>query len=233
MRAIVAPAYFEYTTKVTATIGPPDGVIFQAFAHVERTSDRTDAAEMVDEQKDDGARRNHYFENPFPIAPDLFLGRTGTPVPDANADAFHVGLDDGVDHPMKTIAVVASSQAHYKVRSLGMEDLPNCASAIHLKLDPIKDPLTYNLRDLWVESETSRICKAVAVWRGRVDYTRVLASITLDLDEHGFINHYTTLVSGHTLLFLGPIVSVRQDAAFANLQAVDEARFLDRSKSVR
>jgi len=59
------------------------------------------------------------------------------------------------------------------------------------------------------------------VWHGHINSTKVIAPITLDLDENGFITHFSTLVSAHFVI--GGIVSVQQDGSYDHPQAVDES----------
>jgi len=214
MHAIQGPAYLQFDTRVTSKLrGGRGAVILQHIRHVERTSDLNDIAQDVDEDIDPRA-------TPFEIAPDLFLGRPAQNAPASNSEALTSGLDDLTDKPLKTIAVVSVTRINYNVTTVGTEDIPNCASSIHLKLEPQRDPLIYNLRDLWIDTATSRMCKAVAVWRGHVGAVRVLAPITLNIDGNGFINHFSTLVSAR---FLVGAMSIQQDASYDHLQAVDKS----------
>jgi hypothetical protein len=110
---------------------------------------------------------------------------------------------------------------HYDASTVATEHLPSCPSAIHMKLVPREAPLTYNLRELWVDAATFKICRAVAVFTGHVNLTKVLASITLDLDANGYISHYATSVTGHS--FFAGSTTVQQEATYRALEPVDEA----------
>ncbi len=215
MHAMPAPPYIQFNTQVRTIIrGGHEIIIIQRLAHVERTSDQNVVARDVDETIDNRAE-------PFDIAPDLFVDPAVKAKPASNSQTLYSGLDDLTDGPLKTIGVVRVTYVHYKVRTAGTEDLPHCASSIHLRLEPLGDPWIYNLRELWVDPATSRICKAVAVWHGHINSTKVIAPITLDLDENGFITHFSTLVSAHFVI--GGIVSVQQDGSYDHPQAVDES----------
>ncbi len=216
MHAIQAPAYLQFDTHVTTTVR--DAVILQHLTHVERTRDENDVAYEVDENIDLAER---YEAKPFEIAPDLFLAHAVKPMPASNSEALPSGLDDLTEKPLKIIAVVSATLVHYNVSTVGTEELTNCASAIHLKLDPLKDPLIYNLRDLWVDPGTSRVCKAVAVWQGHVNRTKVIAPVTLSVDGHGFINHYSTSVRARFLT--GGVIIVQQEASYDDLHPVEES----------
>ncbi|HEV2642486.1 MAG TPA: hypothetical protein VGT98_07255, partial [Candidatus Elarobacter sp.] len=214
MHAMHAPAYVQFDTRVRTTIREGNElVIVQHLKHVERTNDQNVVARDVDEPID-------HRVNPFDIAPDLFFEHAVKAKPASSSDTLSSGLDDLADKSLKTIGVVRVTYVHYKVRTAGTEDLPSCASAIHLQLEPVGDPLIYNLRDLWVEPATSRICKAVAVWRGHIYWKNVIAPITLDLDEHGLITHWITTL--RTRLLAAVIIS-EEEASYENLQPVEES----------
>ena len=216
MHAITAPSYLRYETDVTTAFNAAE--IRQHVAHVERTNPFDDALTVVrEEQKDAKGFRAKAFE----IAPDLFLGHGGQTTVASPSQTLESGLDDANQKPLKTIAVVSVPLVHYEVSTVATESLPNCQSAFHLKLVPRESPRTYNLRDLWVESATFKICRAVGVWIGRVNWSKALFSITLDLDANGFIEHFATAGTVRTLFF-GSILT-KQDATYSSLEPVDAA----------
>jgi len=219
MHAIRPPSFVRFNTRVKTTI--PHDVVVQHLEHVERTADRTVVTHDVDEKID---RRAKAFE----IAPDLFLGHAVETKTAARTDTLSSGLDDTPSgEKLKTIGAVTVSYVHYHVQTVASEDLPDCARAIHLKLEPIADPLRYNLRDLWVDSATSRICKAVAVWNGYINIIiqrkRVVAPITLELDRSGFITHWSTAISARFLI--GAPISIEQDGSYDNLEPIESSDF--------
>lgn len=219
MHAIRPPAFLRYDTRVKTTI--PHDVVLQHLKHVERTADRTIVTHDVDEKID---RRAKAFE----IGPDLFLGHAAETKPTASTDTLSSGLDENPSgDKLKTIGAVTVTYVHYTVQTVASEDLPDCARAIHLKLEPTADPLRYNLRDLWVDSTTSRICKAVAVWNGYLNMViqrkRVIAPITLELDRSGFITHWSTAISARFLL--GGTMDVDQDGSYESLETIDSSAY--------
>ncbi len=210
MHTIKAPAYIQYDMSVRTTL--PDAIVVQHVKLIERTNAHEVVAHIVDENIHDRAK-------PFQIAADLFLGHADESAP-VNPGALGSGLDDLSDKPLKVIGSVSVMQVHYNVSTAGTDDVPNCSSAIHLKLEPLQYPLVYNLRDVWVEPATSRICKAIAVWAGQVNRKKVLARITLNLNRNGFISQYTTSASAR---FLTGVVTVQQEGSYENFQSVEKS----------
>lgn len=54
---------------------------------------------------------------------------------------------------LKTIALVTSSARAYRISLIGIEPQAH-GRAYHLSLAPLRDPLKYRLRDLWVDTST-------------------------------------------------------------------------------
>lgn len=158
MHAVQAPAYLQFNTHVMTTVR--GAVLLQNVKHVERTSDHNDVAHEDDNNIDFAER---YEAEAFEVTPDLFLGHAVKTTRAPNSQSLSSGLDDLTGKPLKTIAVVSATLVHDNVTTVGTKDLVNGVSAIHLKLEPVKDPLIYIIRDLWVDRATARICKAVAV----------------------------------------------------------------------
>ena len=216
MHAIAAPAYLRYEADVTTTISGA-GAIRQLVAHVERTTPFDDALHLIREDRNNTSR--NAYAKAFVVPPDLFLGHGLQTSVASSSETLVSGLDDTNEKPLKTIAVVSAPLVHYDASIVFTESLPTCPGAIHLNLMPREAPLTYNLRELWVDAATSKICRAVAVYNGRVNHSKVLASITLDLDSNGFIDHFATSVTGRS--FLTGSTTARQEGTFRSLETVD------------
>ena len=164
---------------------------FDEFTNVEKTGDRTGKLYVS------GDRRT--FRSFVRIHPDLFLGHESEPV---NSQALTLQSDAEENQPLKTIGSVTAQTQVYNVTNAGFEDLPRCNSALHLVLKPRFNPLRYNLRDVWINPPTSRICRAVAVWRDPIDAS-------------GFVDHWAT--SG-VARFLGMPYAMAQDWTYSNIE---------------
>lgn len=55
---------------------------------------------------------------------------------------------------LKTIALVTSSAHAYRITLVGIEPDHQHGRAYHLSLAPLRDPLKYRLRDLWIDTST-------------------------------------------------------------------------------
>ncbi len=213
MHAAEAPPFLQF--KVAANTTFKGTVWIQHFVHVERTSDRREKIRAVDVEL-------HRNVHPLDVAPDLFLGHASATAPESGPNVFSVGLETGTAKSLSTIATV-ENRSHYKVTLSGREVLSGCGQAIHLKLEPLTAPMAYNLRDLWIDPATSRICKARAVWWSILDIMypqKVVATVTLDLNADGLIEHYATSVSARQLL---ATETARQDASFSDIRSVNES----------
>lgn len=210
MRSAEAPAFLQFNVETTTTFHR--SVVVQHFAHVERTADQNDKFRDVDAT----VNRNY---SPLEVAPDLFLGHSIARTPAPDSSAFSVGLESENAAPLATIATVAANSPYYTISTAGVAQLENCGTAIHLKLEPRKDPLRYNLRDLWIDEATSRICRAAAVWRAAVEVPTV-ATVTLDVNANGYITHFYTLATAHVLV---GTISASQDGTFTGIQPADES----------
>jgi len=60
---------------------------------------------------------------------------------------------------LKTIAIVSTSARAYRISLVGVEPDGN-ARDYHLSLQPVRDPLKYRLRDLWVDTQTYTLRRA-------------------------------------------------------------------------
>lgn len=54
-----------------------------------------------------------------------------------------------------------------------------------------------------------------------MNWKKVFAPVTLDLDGNGFINHHITSVSPHFLIC--GVISVQQEASYDDLRPVEES----------
>ena len=208
MRSITAPRFLKYGVRIdTSHKGQKVRQHFDEFTNVEKTGDRTGKLYVS------GDRRT--FRSFVRIHPDLFLGHESEPV---NSQALTLQSDAEENQPLKTIGSVTAQTQVYNVTNAGFEDLPRCKSALHLVVKPLFNPLRYNLRDVWINPPTSRICRAVAVWRDPIEFAVQIATVftvTLDLDASGFVDHWAT--SG-VARFLGMPYAMAQDWTYSNIE---------------
>jgi hypothetical protein len=212
MRSIEAPSYLEYDVRIhTIHKGREAVQHFDEFTNVEKTIDRTGRLYVSGDPKT--------FTSFVRIHPDLFLGHRLGEV-DSNALTVQTGAEP--DQDLKTIATVSAQNQVYDVTMVGTEDLPACSSATHLALKPLLDPLRYNLRDVWINPTTSRICRAVAIWRDPVEFAvpiPTVFTVTLDVDSNGFVNHWATTGVAR---FIGMPYAMTQDWTYSNITPVTE-----------
>jgi len=212
MRSINAPAYLEYRVQIHTVHKGGDAVQhFDEFTTVEKTADQTGRLYVSGDPKT--------FPSFVRIHPDLFLGHPPGPV---SSQTLTVQTEADPGQKLKTIGVVSAQNQVYDVTNAGTDDLPQCSSAVHLALKPLVDPLRYNLRDVWVNPTTSRICRAVAIWRDPVEFAvpiPTIFTVTLDVDANGFVDHWTTKGVAR---FLGMPYAMTQDWTYRSIMTVAE-----------
>ena len=145
----------------------------------------TGIAHMV--QRSDGK----VIDEPFLMRPDLLIAH---PAPAATppASAFVLGTDVDPAEKLPTIAVVVARAIRYDVTLIGRGTAPGCAGAYHLGLVPITDPERNNLRELWVDTSTFRVCRAIAIWKAGVADGHIFpVTFTLFFDRNGFISTWS------------------------------------------
>ena len=216
MRSIQAPAYLEYQGEEDTTQHGKMAV--RRFHAIEQTSDRT-AIELDSGDTSATSRK----ERP-PIVPDMFLGHSTQSMPDVDSHVLVLGAETQPNSGLKTIAtVVSSSPVPYEVTTVGSEDIAGCGgNAIHLKLQPLTRPLVYNLRDVWVNPASSQVCKAIAIWNAPVGLTRQNVSVTLDVNNDGFIYHWSLSATAHYIL---GAYGIEQEASYTDISAVSASEW--------
>jgi hypothetical protein len=212
MHSITAPAYLEYGVSIhTSHKGRNVVQHFDEVTVVEKTADGTGRLYVSGDRKT--------FTGSLQFSPDLFLGHTsGTD----SSQRLTIQSEAAPSQQLKTIGTVSVQNQVYDITNAGSEDLPQCSSSIHLALKPRFDPLRYNLREVWIDPTTSRICRAVAVWRDPVEFAvriQTVFAVTLDLDANGFVAHWTTTGVAKVM---GMPYAMTQDGTFSNIIAVTE-----------
>lgn len=80
---------------------------------------------------------------------------------------------------LKVIAVVAATRVDYRIDLVGTEKIERHVT-YHLRLTPLRDALKYNLRDLWIDSETFDLRSArfvIAGYPGYPNFTGALMTV--------------------------------------------------------
>jgi D-alanyl-D-alanine carboxypeptidase len=211
MRSVEAPAYLQFKQQSNTTFSGHTIPVIQHLVHLERTADRTYKIRDVDVDV-----AHNVTAAVFP--PDLFLAHASSATPSPDSNSFPIGLDDVDPKPLKTIATTIAKSA-YKVTLVGADYLPGCGSAIHLKLEPLRDPVRYNVRGLWIDPNTSRICKANAVWQGQINGKKVYGEVTLSLNADGLIDRYSFSA---TARFVVASISAHQDGFLTDIRSVSQ-----------
>lgn len=93
------------------------------------------------------------------FAPDTWLIHRRAPAAPANVSAPNMSPDLS---DLKVIAnVVSVAKPSYDIKLLGTDPLSGGGSAYHIALRPLFDPAKHNLRELWIDTSTYDIRRAV------------------------------------------------------------------------
>lgn len=87
---------------------------------------------------------------------------------------------DLADDPLKTIATVSAADVAYRITLAGDETIAGVESA-HLVLKPLRDPVAYPLRDLWIARDTYQVVRLTYA----LPFKRSVALITYDFAPVG------------------------------------------------
>ncbi len=212
MHAISDPAYLQFDVDFLRRHGRKEEN--RRAVDFERTSDRRTVVIGAD-----GKVLNRLI---LPIPPDLFLRNDSRAT--ASQTELSVGLEEPKNQSLKTIASVEVVDVPYTIMADGTEDLPDCAQAIRLVLTPKLDPLKYNVRRLWIDPASMRICRAIAIWRGPVVTHDQDVPVTLDVGRDGMIESWTLTVTAR-LMF--STYTETQDAYYTDVRPLLAQRWSD------
>ncbi len=87
---------------------------------------------------------------------------------------------DLADDPLRTIATVTAVDVAYRVTIAGDERIDG-SGAVHLVLQPLRDPTAYPLRDLWIARNDHEVVRLVYA----LPFKRSLALVTYDFAPVG------------------------------------------------
>lgn len=106
---------------------------------------------------------------------------------------------DLADDPLKTIAAVSAADVAYRIALAGNETIAGVESA-HLTLKPLRDPVAYPLRDLWIARDSYQVVRLTYA----LPFRRSVALITYDFSPVGkppvwSIVHIAAVSGGETV----------------------------------
>lgn len=84
------------------------------------------------------------------------------------------------EDPIITIATVTAVDRAYAITLTGTERI-GTHTCYHLRLRPLRDPQSYPLRDLWVDTTTYDVVRLTYVW----PYNDITADVTYDFAPVG------------------------------------------------
>ncbi len=191
MRAIVVPKYIRYVDSETLQHKWKRKRIVSIV--YERTLDHI--ARYIGTNPNGTPTTDIRVAHAF-LPPDLFIGR-GNAAQQKGQASFEIGTDAPPHIP--TIDTIYTSR-RYTIALVGTEPRSWCGDAFHLTLTPKGDPLRDNLRDLWIDRTTFRICEAKAVRKVRIG-SPVDALMTIRLRRDGYVSSYLTTATGRMFGF--------------------------------
>jgi hypothetical protein len=118
---------------------------------------------------------------------------------------------------LKNIGEIVASP--YEIVLGAIEPAGSCASAYRLELSPKGDPDRFSLRQLWIDSETYRICRATVLKRIYI-IAREPALVDLDVDARGFVDRWHLSGSGH---FVFMSYSIDATGVFTDVTGLSDA----------
>ncbi len=127
---------------------------------------------------------------------------------------------------LKTIATVISvARPSYNITLVGVDSLTQGGTAYHLSLRPVSDPKKHNLRELWINTASDNIMRAIIEGDYRPTY-RDVASDTFVLEDFGLVGPYWLVIhhvwtyrnpfSGRTVQYNATSTAMRFLAALPN-----------------
>lgn len=179
------PAYIDATQRVVVTSATNYNVHDQRGLF--RSSDRRENILTVPYSP-----RVEAFVGDSYFAPDAWLVHHTGAATLQSAGSLNPDLSD-----LKVIAnVVSVNKGTYDISLVGVEPLSNGGSAYHLDLRPRSDPIRHNLRELWVNTQTNDIARAVLVGNYRPTFRDAL-QLTTAAEDFGQVGPYRLVIHYH------------------------------------
>jgi hypothetical protein len=145
-------------------------------------------------------RRECVLSQPFKPAPprigESYFAPDGWLISHYNGPALNPVVQSLEPDPsdLRTIAsVVAVAKPSYDIELAGIDSLTRGGSAYHLKLRPRLNPKVHNLRDLWINTQTDDIMRAIIEGLYRPDYNAVAAD-TFVTEDFGRVGTYWLMI---------------------------------------
>jgi len=170
------PPYQSFTLPCSSTLLANACSADTQVQFIVRLSDGRTFAQTIDANGRPGAvlLRGGYIVGPAG-APFGFYRRA--PVPGATAAPSPPNL---AEDPIAPIATVTAVDRAYALTLAGTENIGTRA-CYHLRLRPLRDPQSYPLRDLWVDTSTYDVVQLTYVW----PYNNTTADVTYDFAPVG------------------------------------------------
>ncbi|HEV2260868.1 MAG TPA: hypothetical protein VGR69_01070 [Candidatus Rubrimentiphilum sp.] len=123
------------------------------------------------------------------FAPDIWLISHRQATIPAGSSNMTPDLSD-----LKTIAsVVSLAQPSYDIRLVGVDPLTQGGTAYHLSLRPRSDPVKHNLRELWIDTSTHNIMRAIIEGGYRPTYSDIVED-TFVSEDFGRVGPYWLVI---------------------------------------
>lgn len=156
---------------------------------------------------------------PSEFAPDSWLiaRRATTGATSAKMNSLRPDLSD-----IPTVAsVVVVARPSYAIRLIGIDPLTHSGKAYHLSLRPLFNPMVHNLRELWINTETNAIMRAVIEGYYQPHYND-MPDDTYVTEDFGQVGPYW-LVIHHAWTYHRPLSSetYQYDATSTGMQFPD------------
>jgi hypothetical protein len=173
--ARAVPAYESFTLPCSSTLLATRCSADAQVQFIVRLSDGRSFAQTIAGDGSPGTVLLHggYIVGPAG-APFGFYRRA--PVPGATVAPPPNLAED----PIATITTVTAVDRAYAITLAGTEAIGSC-TCYHLRLRPLRDPQSYPLRDLWVDTTTYDVVRLTYVW----PYNGTTADITYDFAAVG------------------------------------------------
>jgi len=133
------------------------------------------------------------------FAPDTWLVIHRQIAPPAGSANMVPDLSD-----RKTIAnVISVAKPSYDIRRMGIDSLTRGGAAFHLSLHPRLDPRKHNLRELWINTQTDNIMRAIIEGEYRPTYMQIPVATFVSEDFSDVAGYW--LVLHHVWTYREPV----------------------------
>lgn len=124
------------------------------------------------------------------FAPDMWLVHKP---PERSAQQTNTNFSPDLSDLRTIAAVVTVAKPAYDITLAGTDPLTKGGRAYHLVLKPLSDPWKHNLRELWINTATFDIMRAVLVGDYRPDTTQLVERTTV-AEDFGSVGPYWVVI---------------------------------------